>query len=157
MCFCPSDHWPVSVCEQVCLRARPSIVGLCQFLGLSVRPFVNRFFVSTLVGVFIISFSLDTKVPQVRLIGTPPKRSRYDTGTFYWLSDERANYECAINLAESGTSCGSGMRRNWISPRLDDGKHVFYLFATDDNGNQANPVEYRWEIGEYPFFAPLQL
>ncbi|XP_028410633.1 uncharacterized protein LOC114533322 [Dendronephthya gigantea] len=101
------------------------------------------------------SWKVDTKVPQVRLIGRPPRRSTYDTGSFYWLSDEHANYECAVDLAESGTSCGSGMRENWISPKLDDGKHVFYLFATDNNGNQANPVEYRWEIDTKPPIVTL--
>ena len=94
----------------------------------------------------------DTKVPQVTLIGTPPARSTYDTGSFYWTSDEYASYECAIDLAESGTPCGSGVRMNWISSPLDDGTHSFYLFATDRNGNQANPIEHEWEIGTYTVF-----
>jgi hypothetical protein len=97
------------------------------------------------IGFHIVS---DTKVPQVELIGTPPRLSKYDTGSFYWSSDEDASYECAIDLAESGTPCGSGMKMNWISPRLEDGEHIFYLFATDNNGNQASPVEYKWEIGK---------
>ena len=91
---------------------------------------------------------LDTKVPQVELIGTPPARSTYDTGSFYWKSDEEARYECAVDVAESGIPCGSGIRMNWNSPRLHDGEHTFYLFATDSNGNQAKPVKYKWEIGK---------
>ena len=87
----------------------------------------------------------------MRLIGTPPRRSTYDTGTFYWTSDEDASYECAIDLAESGTPCGSGVRQSWISSKLKDGHHSFYLFATDSNGNQGNPVEYKWEIGKFIF------
>lgn len=78
----------------------------------------------------------------------PPARSTYDTGSFFWVSDEEAVYECAIDLAESGTKCGSGVRGNWNSPQLSDGTHTFYIFATDRNGNQANPVEYKWEIGK---------
>ena len=91
---------------------------------------------------------LDTKVPQVELIGTPPARSTYDIGAFYWESDEYAKYECAVDLAESGTPCGSGRSMNWNSPRLDDGEHTFYLFATDTNGNQARTKEYIWKIGK---------
>ena len=90
---------------------------------------------------------LDTKVPLVNLIGTPPRFSALDTGLFYWTSDEDASYECAIDLAESGTSCGSGTSVKWDSPQLEDGEHTFYLFATDSNGNQAQPIEYKWTIG----------
>jgi hypothetical protein len=90
---------------------------------------------------------IDTKVPQVNLIGTPPEWSNYDTGSFHWTSDENATYECAIDLAESGTPCGSGTNRRWMSTRLADGEHTFYLFATDLNGNQAPPIEYKWNIG----------
>ena len=119
-------------------------------------PLWTSFFVFASVSVLfntwkaLSSFNLsDTKVPVVKLIGTPPKKSTYPTGSFIWTSDETASFECAIDVVETGQDCGSGKTANWMTPELSEGEHTFYLFATDSNGNVGEPIKYTWKIGKY--------
>lgn len=98
--------------------------------------------------VSILYLFLDTKVPQIRLVGKPPLRSTYSVGSFSWTSDEFATFSCAVDVAEYAVPCGSGLRGNWMTSELDDGTHSFYLFAEDANGNQADPITYQWTIGK---------
>ena len=93
-------------------------------------------------------FGSDTKVPNVELIGTPPPESSDTMGSFFWTSDEKATYECAVDVVERSVDCGTGTRGRWDSPDLEEGEHTFYLFSTDENGNKGEPVRYTWKVGK---------
>ena len=87
------------------------------------------------------------------LTGKPPQHSTYNTDSFFWTSDETASYECAIDVVETGQPCGKGKEGSWKTPTLSEGEHTFYLFATDINGNKAEPLKYTWKIGKCCLFV----
>ena len=65
-----------------------------------------------------------------------------------WSSNEEAFYKCAIDYLASLSDCGVGRRKEWSTPRLNDGKHTFYLVAEDSVGNRAPSVSIMFTVGK---------
>ena len=50
--------------------------------------------------------------------------------------------------------CGQGTSGSWTTPYLREGPHKFWLIASDDHGNQAEPVSVEWTVGKYVASEP---
>ena len=92
---------------------------------------------------------LDRTPPQVTITSKPAPLSNQNPFTFTFSCQETCTFECGV--AQEGNTptfyhCNSKIYR---TTNLQNGlTYVFQVRGTDDVGNQADAVKYRWKVGK---------
>jgi hypothetical protein len=90
----------------------------------------------------LANFSIDTAAPQTTITGRPAARSRDRTPRFRFSSaDPAAVFTCSID-SKPFRPCRSPQSYG----KLDIGKHLFQVRATDEVSNEAAPTVWKFRI-----------
>lgn len=73
------------------------------------------------------------------------------TPSFTFISNENANFKCAIDDTRLYQNCGEGMGGKFIARNVPDGRHAFFVQGTDKYGNAGQHVQYIFTVGESLF------
>lgn len=92
---------------------------------------------------------LDLTPPEVRISSSPPIVSSRTSWTFQFrcVNEWMCAYMCSLYPSGSSapyTPC-SGSR---LTGSLQNGRHIFAVYATDGVGNIGNPVTFQWTVGK---------
>jgi hypothetical protein len=88
------------------------------------------------------TWTIDTTAPAVTLTATPALLSNAADTSFSFTSaaTDVAGFTCTLDGTE--TACTSA----YVVSDLAPGDHSFSVFATDDVGNDGDPVTYAWTV-----------
>ncbi len=64
------------------------------------------------------------------------------------LSNEPATILCSLD-EQSYTVCGQGLRGRFTAQNLAEGPHELKVKATDEAGNEADPISLKWNSGTF--------
>jgi len=85
----------------------------------------------------------DTKAPETTIDKAPKNRTGKHKAKFRFSADEPATFECSLDSKRNFQPCTSPRKYK----RLDDGKHKFFVRATDAAGNvDQTPAKDRWKV-----------
>lgn len=73
--------------------------------------------------------------------------------TIQWTSDENARFYCAVDDVRKAVPCGVGKEVQWVTPRVPDGEHTFYLIPEDTFGNKGPTLTRKWSVGKSVSYA----
>ena len=86
----------------------------------------------------------DTAPPETKITKKPKRRTTKEKAKFkFTSSEEESKFTCRLDK-EKPKPCKDGFQK-----RVEPGKHVFSVFATDDAGNDdPTPAKVRWTLLE---------
>jgi hypothetical protein len=97
-----------------------------------------------------ISFSFlsqDVTPPKINFVGKLQYRVKRDF-RISWNASEEATFECALDGPNEPRPCGKGWGETWSKRDIPDGKHAFWVRATDLAGNTGAYIRHPFQVGK---------
>jgi subtilisin-like proprotein convertase family protein len=87
--------------------------------------------------------SVDTRAPETKIDNGPKRKTRKHKAKLKFSADEQATFECSLDSKTNFEPCTSPQKYKG----LDDGKHKFFVRATDAAGNvDQTPAKRKWKV-----------